>query len=148
MKVEIAINKKYEDPKVVICNGELTQEIKDTYQSINSLLNDKLKLYKNQDRDIEMIPQAHIIRAYVEDKKVWVDAIEGVYLSHLRLYELEEVLDSRQFIRISNSELVNVTKIVKLDTSVTGTIKMVLNGDIETYVSRRNVTRIKKFLGV
>ena len=60
--------------------------------------------------------------------------------------ELEEILDSDSFVRISNSEIVNVRKIIRLDTSITGTIRMYMKGDTQTFVSRRYVSRIKKTL--
>ena len=56
---------------------------------------------------------------------------------------MEEKLDKTRFVRISNSEIVNLRKIKRMDTSITGTIKMYLEGEIETYVSRRYVSKIK-----
>jgi len=35
-----------------------------------------------------------------------------------------------------------------LDTSMTGTIHMYLDGEVETYVSRRYVSKIKQVLGM
>ena len=61
---------------------------------------------------------------------------------------MEEQLDNRKFVRISNSEIVNIKKIKKLDTSLTGTICMYLEGEKMTYVSRRYVSKIKKVLGI
>jgi DNA-binding LytR/AlgR family response regulator len=39
-----------------------------------------------------------------------------------------------------------VKKIKSLDMSVTGTIRVIMKNDYETYVSRRNVARIKERL--
>lgn len=50
--------------------------------------------------------------------------------------------------RISRFEIVNLRRIVKLDTSLTGTIRVQMEGGIQTYVSRRNVARIKRTLGI
>lgn len=61
---------------------------------------------------------------------------------------MEERLDVKRYVRISNSEIINVQKLIKLDTSLTGTIKMYLKGNQETYVSRRYVSKIKKALGI
>ena len=59
---------------------------------------------------------------------------------------LEEQLREQKFVRISNSELVNVQQIEKLDMSYAGTIQMKMrNGDV-TYVSRRFVRKIKEVL--
>lgn len=50
--------------------------------------------------------------------------LQGEYAIRYRLYELEEVLDKKQFLRISNSEIVNVKKIRDIDLSITGRICM------------------------
>ena len=59
---------------------------------------------------------------------------------------MEERLDSGMFVRISNSEIVNIEQIEKLDMSHAGTIKMYLKNQDETYVSRRYVSKIKEVL--
>ena len=46
--------------------------------------------------------------------------------------------------RISNSELVQKGRILRLDFGLTGTIRLILEGGLETYVSRRYVSRIRK----
>ena len=65
-----------------------------------------------------------------------------------RLYELEARLDRHTFVRISQSEIVNLTKVTALDLTLTGTIKMTLAGDTVCYVSRRYVKKIKEALGL
>jgi DNA-binding LytR/AlgR family response regulator len=63
------------------------------------------------------------------------------------LYELEERLDNR-FVRISNSEIVNLKKVKSLDLSFVGTICMELSNGEVSYVSRRYVSKMKKILGL
>ena len=66
----------------------------------------------------------------------------------LRLYEVEERLKQHHFIRISNSEIINLKKVRSFDLSFTGTICVVLNDGSKTYASRRYVTRLKGVLGI
>ena len=61
-----------------------------------------------------------------------------------RLYELEERLAPHRFVRISNSEIVNARMILGMDFSRAGTIRMSLRGGIETYASRRYVSKIRR----
>ena len=70
------------------------------------------------------------------------------YTVRLRLYELEERLDRRTFIRVSHSEIVNWERVTALDLSLTGTIRVTLEGGTATYVSRRYVKKIKEVLGI
>ena len=57
-------------------------------------------------------------------------------------------MDEKRFLRISKSEIINLRKIERLDMSITGTIKVVLTDGTETFTSRRNVTKLKKSLGI
>ena len=52
----------------------------------------------------EILEPSDIIRIYASAGKVFAVNVQGKYLLHLRLYELEERLDSKCFVRISNSE--------------------------------------------
>ena len=66
----------------------------------------------------------------------------------LRLFELEELLEKKTFLRISNSEIVNTNQILNIDLSIVGRICIRFPGNIQTYVSRRYVPKIKKSLGI
>ena len=65
-----------------------------------------------------------------------------------RLYELEARLDRHTFVRISQSEIVNLHKVTALDLKLSGTIKMTPAGGTVCYVSRRYVKKIKEALGL
>lgn len=66
----------------------------------------------------------------------------------MRLYELEERLDSAKFIRISHSEIVNLKMVKHFDLSLSGTICVALLDGTELYASRRYVSKLKQVLGV
>ena len=89
-----------------------------------------------------------VLRFYGEDKDVRVQTGEAVYTVRERLYELEQQLEGRRFVRISHSELVNLKRVTALDLSLTGTIRMTLTGGVTAYVSRRYVKKIKEVLGL
>ena len=73
---------------------------------------------------------------------------QEVYGVHLRLYELEERLDQTGFVRISNSEIINLDRVTAVDLSLSGTICMTLDGAVKSYVSRRYVKKIKETLNL
>ena len=102
-------------------------------------------------RGPEAVPlePGEVLRFYGEDKEVRAQRLDGtVYTVRLRLYELEERLDRRTFIRVSHSEIVNWKRVTALDLSLTGTIRVTLEGGVSTYVSRRYVKKIKEVLGI
>lgn len=146
MKCTFDINPKYKELEVKVCNGQDTKQARDTYKAVQSIFDLSLMAYLEN----EAIPinGKDIIRIFGQNKKVYVATDKGIFLLHERLYELEEKLDGTKFLRISGSEIVNLQKIERLDTGITGTIKMYLQENMETYVSRRYVTKIKKALGI
>lgn len=65
-----------------------------------------------------------------------------------RLEVLEERLDRQKFVRISNSEIVNLKKVKAFDLSFAGTVCVEFMDGTVTYVSRRYVPKIKRILGI
>ena len=78
-----------------------------------------------------------MIRIYLNSGKVVAVTDKGEYILRLRLYEIEKLLLTDQFIRISNSEIINLKKVNNFDLSFTGTICVKLSNGVTTYVSRR-----------
>ena len=89
-----------------------------------------------------------MIRVYASSGKVFAVTDKGEYTVRFRLYEIEERLNPNQFVRISNSEIINLKKVNNFDLNFTGTICVELTNGTATYVSRRYVSKIKKILGI
>lgn len=64
----------------------------------------------------------------------------------MKLYELEEVLDKNDFIKISNSCIVNINQVECFDISILGTIVVKLKDDTKENVSKRNIKKVKQML--
>ena len=60
--------------------------------------------------------------------------------------KVEVKLDRHTIVRISNSEIINLKKVTALDLTLSGTIKMTLQGGTVCWVSRRYVKKIKEAL--
>ena len=91
---------------------------------------------------------ADLIRIYANTGKIFAVTDKGEYTVRLRLYELEERLNPHQFVRISNSEIINLKRVNNFDLSFTGTIRVKLSNETVTYVSRRYISKLKKILGI
>ena len=98
--------------------------------------------------EVVLLEQNEIVRIYTADSKVFAATEKGEYQIRLRLYELETRLDKKKFVRISNSEIINLGKVKSFDLSFTGTICVSLSGGGVTYASRRYVSKIKQVLGI
>lgn len=143
MKLLINIHEKYKETEIHICSDRKSEAV-ELRNLLDGLLLEKLTGYKNQ--EAQPVASHEIVRIYSENKRVYLRTCNDNLEVRERLYVLEESLREHGFVRISNSEIVNVSKISKLDMSYTGTIKMYMNNGDETYVSRRYVSRIKEVL--
>jgi len=87
---------------------------------------------------------------YIEtvDNKTFLYCEKAVYESRQKLYELEEILTSSDFLRISKSIIVNLSKIKSLSPALSGRLEAVLqNGEI-VIISRQYVGELKKCFGL
>lgn len=146
MQVKTQISPVYPEIEVHVCNHELTDPVREIAQQISRVVNDVIT--GTDENGIHILNESGIIRFYAQEQKVYAQNAKGRYRVSLKLYELEEKLDSRQFVRISKSEIVNLKKIRQLDLNLTGTIKVILSDGTQTYTSRRNIARLKKALGL
>lgn len=75
-----------------------------------------------------------------------VKTINGQYILNEPLYKIEEKLDKSWFVKISQSEIVNLKYVKKWSLCTGGIIKIELQNDIQSYTSRRYATLIKEIL--
>lgn len=146
MQVEIKIDRSYPEPKIIILTASMTEDVRSIVKRLSEDVPQILSGYKGE--KLEILEQADLIRIYANSGKVFAATNKGEYILRLRLYELEKRLPANQFIRISNSEIINLKKVNNFDLSFTGTICVKLSNGITTYVSRRYVPKLKKILGI
>ena len=148
MKLNIEIDTSIEEPVALITTPRMTEEVTRVVDYISKLDDITTVISGIRDDKVELLEQESIFRIYAEEGKVLARTESGLYQIRLRLYELEERLDDSKFVRISNSEIVNLKKVKSLDLSFVGTICMELSNGEVSYVSRRYVSKIKKKLGL
>ena len=146
MQVEVKIDVNCKEPKVVIITDKMTDEISAIVKNLSASYPNVIAGFL--DKRVELLEQNVIVRIYAANQKVYAQTADNEYILQLRLYELEERLDKRFFVRISNSEIVNLKKVVRLDLSISGTICIELSNHVTSYVSRRYVAKIKVTLGI
>ena len=146
MQLEVKIDSSCIEPKVIILTASMTEDVNII---LNKLSNQAPQIISgSKDNKIEVIEQADLIRIYASSGKVFAVTHKGEYALRLRLYEIEERLPPHQFVRISNSEIINLKNVNNFDLSFTGTICVKLTNGTITYVSRRYVSKLKKILGI
>jgi len=143
MRVDFLQDKSLEEARVIVQAPARTKDVDELIEAISNIAPSPISGYS--DGVITKLGKDSIIRIYSKDKRVYADTIDSSYLIKSTLYQLEETLP-KQFVRISNSEIVNTDKIIRLDLNLAGTIKVSLQGDIETKVSRRYISKVKEVL--
>ena len=146
MQIEIKIDSACTEPKIIIQTAAITEEVNTLMQKLSEHTPPLLTGIK--DDKTEIISQKDLFRIYAAGGKVFAVTDKGEYLLRLRLYEAAERLNPSHFVRISNSEIINLNKVKNFDLSFSGTIYVELTNGTTTYVSRRYVSKIKKILGM
>ena len=145
MIIKPEIENKYKQIELHVCNDELNDEVKSVVRELHEIFDETIAAVDERGNRLKISP-SEILSFYAEGQKVFAVGVKDRYSVSMKLYELEEGLAKRSFVRISRSEIVNYRKIKSMDMSVTGTIKITMKNDYETYVSRRNIAKIKELL--
>lgn len=146
MQIEIKIDETCLEPKIVVITDKMTEEIDEIVKNIAAREASMLAGFR--DDTVTVLEPSQIFRIFTSNGKVLTETEMGDYTIRLRLYEIEQRLKSKSFVRISNSEIINLKKVKGFDLSFAGTICVSLSNGTVTYVSRRYVSKIKQLLGI
>jgi len=147
MKVEIQIDPDLEEPVVVLRAPSPTKEVEALARRLRGEAPPQpFTVYRG--REAVRVSRSMVLRFFAEDKGVLCQTRQGAFAVRQRLYELEEELAGTRFVRVSNSEIVNLDRVAGLDLTLAGTIKLTLEGGTVCWVSRRYVKKIKQALGL
>ena len=146
MRVEVKLDAAHTEPKVVILTNRMTDEVNAIIQMLSEAEPKLITGFREDTATV--LDEKDILRIYAANGKVFAVSPSGEYTLRLRLYEAEERLKQQYFVRISNSEIINLKKVKSFDLSITGTICVVLSDGSKTYASRRYVTKLKGVLGL
>ena len=144
MKVELNIDKKFEETIVTISANKVNDEI----QNLVNYIEIKEDYFIGvSDGKVRLLNLEDIIRVYVENRKVYVVTVEGRFIVRKKLYEVQSML-TKDFIKISQSEIANIKYIHSLDLGLRGTIVINYKNSDICYVSRRMLKEFKMKLGL
>ena len=83
----------------------------------------------------------------VSDSKVYALTDNDRFFVKERIYELEAML-GEGFVKINQSCLVNASKIKKFESSIGGSLSVILEGGYKDYISRRQLKAVKERMGI
>ena len=146
MKVEVKWDDAAREPHVIVLTDRMTEEVQDILKRLSEEEPTMLVGFLND--TVTMLPHEELVRIYAANQKVYAVTAKAEYVLRIRLYEVEERLDKRSFLRISHSEIVHLKQVQSFDLSLSGTILVKLKHGTTTFVSRRYVAKIKEVLGI
>ena len=144
MKVELNIDQKFKEILVTISTDKINDEVQEL---VNYIEYKEDYLVGIADNQVCVIDISDIIRVFVEDRKVFVVTTKGKFIVKKKLYEMNNLL-TKDFVKISQSEIANIKFIKNLDLSIRGTIVIVYKNSDISYVSRRLLKDFKTKLGL
>lgn len=149
MQVEIKIE-QCEKPYCVLHAQSESDGIKEIAQKISMMdASGKNTVIPGWDGDYCIqVKQQDLLRIYSLDKKVYLECQTEAepLLLKMRLYEFEELAERlgwTDFIRISNTDIVNLSHVKKFDMSFSGVVKVIYGEERFAIVSRRYMNKIK-----
>lgn len=146
MDIEIKVDEKYTESKIIIYTNQVNEEITNIIDGISSINQKSLKAYKED--KMYILEQKDIETIYSENGRILVRCNNELYTLKNRLYELESLLEKKVFTRISNSEIVNFNKVENIDFKILGTLIINFKSGNKSYASRRYIPKIKEFLEI
>lgn len=145
--IDVIIDEKYIEPKVNILTKSKTKQVESIINSIeNTQENQYPYLTGFNDGKAEFISQRDIIRVYIENRKIIIETAEKLYYTKKNLTMLESILNPSRFVRISQSEIINLYKVIHFEFNIAGTIGVEMENSKKTWVARSRVKSIKNII--
>lgn len=106
------------------------------------------KLTATRGTDIVQVMPGDIFYFEAVDNKVFLYLEKDVYETRLKLYELEERFRGTDFVRVSKSVILNLSKVKTLSPAFNGRFEATMKNNEKLIVSRAYVPVLKEKLGL
>ncbi len=144
MKITIEVPKPGEENEIIVRCADLDERLLKLIQALRT--EDKLTGYI--DDKIVKLPLKEIYYFEAVDNRVFSYTAKETYEIRKKLYEIEQEFEHTDFLRISKSLIVNVSKIAYVKPIFNGRFEAKLKNDEKIIVSRQYVSELKKKLGI
>ena len=146
MKVELKLDPECRETSVLVRTDRMTEDTERLLRKLQAWSEPILLGFRGE--AVSPLDEASISRIYAQQGRVCAATDEGEFHLRQRLYELEERLEGAGFVRLSNSELINLKRVRSFDLSLAGTIRVSLMDGSTAWASRRYVAKLRKTLGL
>lgn len=145
MKINLDIDGKYDDTEVIIRAPYLNNDIERMVAMMRMI---DMQIAVRKEGETILLETDKILYVEAVDRKTFVYTSSETYESELKLYELEQELVQRDFLRISKQSIVNLRKIKSLKTDVNRKIRITLANGEQIVVSRMYSDDLRRKLGL
>ena len=145
MKIEIDINEKYTETGVKICAPALTKDVENVIAMMR-MINMQIGVKKGD--ETYLLDADRILYIEAVDRKTFVYTDDETYESELKLYEMEQELLKRDFLRVSKQSIVNLRKIKSLKADINRKLRVTLQNGEQIVVSRMYSDELRRKLGL
>ena len=143
MKLEVRKIPETEPEMVEIRYHWVTDEVQEIISFVKSRQG---QLSALQDGKRYEVPVADLFYAESVDDRVFLYTAADSYEIRMKLYELEDLLKNKSFLRISKSMIVNLMKISSVRPALNGRFSAALKNGEEIIISRKYVPELKQVL--
>ena len=147
VEIEVVPDERYTDPFVTIRTRSNTQQVENIICAIEDASHsDFPQIAAVKDDAVVFVSQRDVVRVHTEGRKIVIQTENETYTVKRTLAGLEDVLNASRFLRISQSEIINLYKVKSFDFNLAGTIGVEFDCGIKSWVSRSRVKQIKALL--
>lgn len=142
INVRTNISQDYgEDIEIVVNTSKFTKEVGEIIETIQQITSKIDSIIGKKGNEISVISIEDVICFYSSEQNNYCKTSKGEFVIKQKLYELEESLPKNDFIRISNSNIINIKFVECFDVSTLGNILVKFKDGSTEYVSKRRVSR-------
>lgn len=155
MKLVINTDKKYTETEIIVnCDIE-NRDVDKLIEAIRAVTYDE-PLYVKEDTKIKgikdgkqyFIETVNIIFTDTTEGRSYIYTHDGCYENTMKLYELEKLLYTANFMRANKSCLFNFDAIESIENDPDRRIILTMTNDMKVIVSRQYAKEVKRRLGV
>ena len=145
MKINIDVDQKYTDVGVTVTAPELTPEIEKIVSLMRMM---DMQIAVKRGNETILLDAANILYIEAVERNTFVYTQDETYESDLKLYEFEQQLAQKDFIRVSKQSILNLRKVKSLKADINRRIRVTLLNGEQIIVSRMYSDELRKRLGI
>lgn len=143
MEVKLLKIAKEQPELVEIRCHEVTEEVREIVAFVKTRQGQLTGIQEGRQYEIPVLDVCYIEAV---DNMVFLYTQKQVYETKQKLYELEELLKEKHFLRVSKSLLLNLMKVQSIKPALNGRFLSILQSGEEIIISRKYVPELKRAL--